>query len=189
MSIPQMNPKEIYNGFLSRIEKTNMLFQLLDENSSIELSNSLYFKYYFDISTAIEAIIRGIVAEESKKHPYIKYVTQADSDSKAYFIKYEELKALIISVENLYQDPNEEDFKTKICEKVDILKDYRLTKKFVNNGAFKNDYESIRKTRNILAHGLTGIYSVDYSNTQLESFLFVCYLLFNYYEKIYNLDN
>lgn len=150
------------------------------------MSNSIYFKYYFDISTAIEAIIRGIAAEESKKHPYIKYVTQADSDSKAYFIKYEELKALIIAVENLYQGSNEEEFKTKICNKVDSLKGYRLTKKIINNGAFKNDYESVRKTRNILAHGLTGVSSVDYSNTQLESFLFICYLLFNYYEKIYN---
>ena len=184
MAISQMTPEAIYTAFSSRIEKTNMLFELLNEDSSIEMTNSIFFKYYFDISTTIETIIRGIAFEESKHHTYIKYRSEADSESKSYFVHYDELKALVQDINHLYKDINEDDFKSSICDKVEILKNYRITKNFIPDGSFKSDYESVRKTRNTLAHGLIGITTVDYTKTQLETFLFILYLLFNYYKNI-----
>ena len=180
-----MMPEEIYGAFLNRINKTNMLFNLLNENSPIEMVNSIYFKYYFDISTTIEATIRGIAFEESKQHTYIEYSSAANSETKAYFVQYDELKALISDVKNLYEDIDKCIFEEKFYKKINILNKYKITKKFTNDGSFKNDYESVRKTRNILAHGLLGgINSVDYTKAQLEKFLYVLYLLFNYYDII-----
>lgn len=179
-----MMPDDIYTVFFSRIEKTNLLFKLLDEDSPIEMTNSIYFKYYFDISTAIEAIIRGIAFEESKLHSYVKYTSEANSESKSYFVHYDELKALIKDINNLYSNISESDFKLSICDKLEILRNYRITKKFINDGTFKIDYESVRRTRNTLAHGLIGINSVDYTKEQLESFLFVLYLLITYYKGL-----
>ena len=69
MKIPQLNPSDIYSHLTNRLSITNNLFEKLDTDSPVDLSNIIYFKYYFDISTAIEAIIRGIIIEESKKMP------------------------------------------------------------------------------------------------------------------------
>lgn len=187
MAISQMTPDEIYANFLSRIEKTNMVFNLLDENSLLESENVVYFKYYFDFSTTIETIIKGIAFEESKKHPYIRYALE--KEKKMFFFSYEELNAIIIDENLLYENSNESEFKTKFFDVVAKLKNQRITKRFFNDGNFKSDYELVKKTRNILAHGLAGYFTVEFTTSQLETFSYVCYLLFNYYSHLYQENN
>ncbi len=185
MSVSQMTPDEIYSNFMSRIIKTNMLYAMLTDESSIELTNTIYFKYYFDISTAIEAAIRGITFEESKKNSYIKYLAEPASKTKSFFIYYEELKALI-EYNNIYNKVNENDFIKQYINKILALKQGASTKKFKNLADFKENYEKVRNTRNLLAHGLAPT-SVEYNKDTLESFLFVLYVLLNYYRKHYSI--
>lgn len=184
MKIEQLKPDDIYLHLTNRLSKTNKLFEMLDGDSPMDLCNIIFFKYYFDISTAIEAIIRGIIIEESKKNTYIEYLAEPYSSNKACLIKYEELKKLI-KIESLYENIEINDFKTNFYDKIvalDSLK--RITKSFKNDGTFKEDYHAVRSTRNILAHGLAAMQSIDYSPTMLETFLYVQYLLFNYYSLL-----
>lgn len=183
MKIEQLKPEEIYLLLINRLLKTNKLFEMLDDDSPIDLCNIIYFKYYFDISTAIEAIIRGIMIEESRKFPYIAYLAKPFSSNKACLIKYDELKNLI-KIESLYDNIEKNDFKTNFYDKIVALRLKRITKSFKNDGTFKEDYHAVRSTRNILAHGLSAMQSIDYSSTMLETFIYVLYLLFNYYNSL-----
>lgn len=81
MSFSQMTPDEIYKLFISRITNTNLLFNSITNETTMELSNTIYFKYYFDISTAIEATIRGITFIEGQKHQYIAHIAKPSCDS------------------------------------------------------------------------------------------------------------
>ena len=49
MTVLQMTPDDIYKIFITRITKTNSLFDSLSKKSEmeLELANTLYFKYYF----------------------------------------------------------------------------------------------------------------------------------------------
>ena len=183
MKIPQLNPSDIYSHLTNRLSITNNLFEKLDTDSPVDLSNIIYFKYYFDISTAIEAIIRGIIIEESKKNAYIEYLAEPYSSNKACLIKYDELKTLV-PIESLYKSTSINDFEDNFYNQIIALKRRRITKNFQNDGTFKEDYYTVRKTRNALAHGLTAMQSIDYGPTMLETFLYVLYLLFKYYNSL-----
>lgn len=183
MTITQMIPEDIYRSFIFRIENTNRLYEKLDDESEMELINTIFFKYYFDISTAIEAILRGVAFEESKKHKYIVYLAEPSSDRKSFFINYEELKHLV-NIDTLFLCLDEKEFENDFFKKVSALSSRTISKRFVKDGTFKYEFEKIRKVRNTLAHGLTSTSSVDYSPEMLESFIYVLYLLNNYYKKL-----
>ena len=179
-----MSPSDIYNAFISRIDKTNILFEMLTYDSLFELSNKVLFKYYFDISTAIEAITRGITFSASKKHKYFARLAQPDSDKVAYFKEYEDIKALC-GIDELYAGLNKSEFQTKFCNKVFAMKDYKISKSFINDGLFRDEYISVRKARNTLAHGLVATDTIEYSKSVLESFLYILYLLYSYYKRVF----
>ena len=183
MSITQMMPEDIYYVFIARINRTNLLYNTLDEDSLVELYNTLYFKYYFDISTAIESVIRGITYVECKNNKYLTYLAEPESDSKAYFLKYEEIKVLI-DLNKIFSLANKAEFESNYCRKVAALKSYTVTKSFKNDGTFSEIYTSIRRTRNALAHGLKAATTVDFDTSTTESYLYVLYLLSVYYKSI-----
>lgn len=184
MKIEQLKADDIYLILMNRLSKTNKLYDMINDDSPMDLCNIIYFKYYFDISTAIEAIIRGIIIEASKKFAYIEYLAQPYSSQKSCFVPYEELKKLI-KIELLYENLSLNDFKDNFYDKVSALsKVKRISKSFKNDGTFKEYYHAIRSTRNTLAHGLSAMQSIDYSPAMLENFLYVLYLLFNYYNLI-----
>ena len=182
MICSQISAEEIYNAFIYRIEKTNMLFRLLKDDSLVELSNAIFFKYYFDISTAIEAILRGIAFEEAKFNHIIEYYAKPNETDKSYFLSIDELKALVKS-EHIFKRPNQEDFLNRLLSKIPALGKHNISKSLSSLEEFYEDYKNVRKTRNILAHGLIQK-DVDYSNNMLESFLYVMYVLLCYYEYI-----
>lgn len=180
-----MKPNEIYSTFISRINKTNMLFENLTSDSSVEIMNTVYFKYYFDISATIEAIIRGITFAESKKHKYIGHIAQPESDKIGYFKDYEEIKALC-GINKLFDSLNKTTFQRDFCEKIAPLQKFKTTKTFINDGLFCDDYCRVRKTRNILAHGLAATNTIEFNPTMLESFLYVLFVLYSFYLRSEN---
>ena len=183
MSIPQMTPDEIYQIFLSRISKTNLLYDTLTDDSSIEMSNTIYFKYYFDISTAIEATLRGITFSICKNNRYLKYLSEPESDSKAFFLCYDEMKALI-ELEKAFIKIDKKEFEKNYCKIISPLKGYAIASTFKNDGSFKDNYNNARNTRNTLAHGLKSHMTVSFDNTTIENFLYTLYILLNYYKTL-----
>lgn len=180
-----MKPNEIYRVFINRINKTNLLYDSLSEDSPIEMVNTLYFKYYFDISTAIEAVIRGITDTKGKENAYIEFLAKPSDESIAYFKKYDEIKVLC-PLDHLFRSLNPSTFKDHYQNKVSILKNKSLTfPSFLNDGSFCDIYNKIRKTRNSLAHGLVAN-GVDYDDETLVLFLYVLYILHVYYESIHH---
>lgn len=182
MSISQMTPDEIYKLFKSRIIKTNLLFNSITNETTMELSNTIYFKYYFDISTAIEATIRGITFIEGKKHQYITHIAKPNCDSIAYFKDYEEVKALC-GLDNLFNNLDKVKFETAFFNKIAALKGHSISVSFINDGKFSEIYTTVRKTRNTLAHGLKSD-AIDYDYKTIESFLFVFFVLHSHYSSI-----
>jgi hypothetical protein len=57
---PELTPNDISNHLKIRLEKTNLLFSKIDADS-IDEAKTVFFRYYFDFSTAIEATIKNIV--------------------------------------------------------------------------------------------------------------------------------
>lgn len=180
-----MKPDEIYKAFINRINKTNMLYDSLPKDSStIEMHNTIYFKYYFDISTSIEAVIRGITSTKGKDNTYIEYLAKPSDESIAYFKKYDEIKALC-QLDNLFKELNSNYFKDNYQDKVSILRvNSSISLSFKNDGSFIDIYNKVRKTRNTLAHGLMAN-DVDYDDETLKLFLYVLYILLNYYKSIF----
>lgn len=182
MSVLQMRPEEIYRVFITRISKTNLLFNTLTGDTSLELYNTIYFKYYFDIATAIEATIRGITFVEGNKHRYIEHIAKPSSDSIAYFKDYEEVKALC-GLDNLFLHLDKVKFESDFFNKISALGGRAISMSFVNDGTFSELYKTVRRIRNTLAHGLKAD-SVDYDAQTIESFLFVFFTLHSYYVRI-----
>ena len=63
--ISQLSPDEISNILLRRLSSTNDLYSRRNIDD-IEQEKVIFFKYYFDFSSAIESCFRGIVFEYSK---------------------------------------------------------------------------------------------------------------------------
>ena len=61
----QVMPDDLYCILESRLKTSNSLFLKCDQDDVYQ-ANALFFKYYFDISSAIESCLRGIVFEYSK---------------------------------------------------------------------------------------------------------------------------
>lgn len=184
MTVLQMTPDDIYRVFIARITKTNSLFDSLSDKSEmeLELANTLYFKYYFDVSTAIEATIRGITFVEGKKHKYIEHIAKPSDDCMAYFKDYDEVKALC-GLDNLFKNLEKQKFETDYFNKIAVLKGHSVSVSFVNDGGFADLYKSVRRTRNALAHGLKAD-SIEYDYKTIESFLFAFFVLHSYYSRI-----
>ena len=179
-----MTPDDIYKVFITRITKTNSLFDSLSDSSEmeLELANTLYFKYYFDISTAIEATIRGITFVEGEKHKYIAHIAKPREDSISFFKDYEEVKALC-GLDKLFEDLDKQRFEADFFNKIAVLSRHAVSVSFVNDGSFSDLYKSVRRTRNALAHGLKAD-SIEYDCKTIESFLFIFFVLHSYYSRI-----
>lgn len=184
MNILQLAPNEIYKLFISRVTSTNLLFASITNETTVELSNTIYFKYYFDISTAIEATIRGITFIEGKKHQYIAHIAKPSCDSISYFKDYEEVKALC-GLSNLFRNLSKEKFETEFFNVIEALKDHFVSVSFVNDGKFSELYTTVRKTRNTLAHGLK-FDTIEFDYKTIEAFLFVFFVLHSHYSFIYS---
>lgn len=187
----------IRDGFWKRIEITNAAYnELFDEYGKKrqsndydeivdEVKNVFYFKYYFDISTAIEALIRGIAFTLCEEKKFIKYYTKPHDKGKGYFISLKELETFIdfSYTKDIFYDLTE--FK-KMSKKILPLSKYNIwNKSFSSEEFFKNTYGTCVEQRNLFAHGLlqSNTSRPDYTQERLLYFFYLYYYFIEYYKK------
>lgn len=184
-----MPPKEIFKQIKFRLTITNSLWEKMDKDD-VEQVNAIYFKYYFDISCAIEACIRGIIFEYTKcslSGAYIKELAKPNVSSTSYFVS-KELFFSIVGTKIFDNVSHKEVINYK--DLINALNDYDISKLKFDFDEVKNTYQKIKKIRNALAHGLTSMANnVEFSNNVLFDFIYIFYLIHNYYINIYNKIN
>lgn len=190
--VSQLPSSTILSQLTVRLQRTNALRKAADGSGiaqDIEWEKALYTQYYFDFSTAIEAVLRGIVFEISAKTPsfgdYITYLAQQDSTRKAFFLDLDEVKALTAcSFFNDNTIDREKDFESRfklLAAPLDTNRQYQPLPS--DEEGFSGFYRSVRKTRNTLAHGLIAN-DVSFDPETLYQFCVVFFLLFRFYENM-----
>lgn len=183
-NVIQIRPEDIINQLTNRLKATNSLWSKKDDDT--EQENCIYFKYYFDLSCAIESCIRGIIFEYSKNEivgKCIKSYAEPENGSKSYFVSKEHFSN-IVNEEKIFNNTSIDEFyKYQDLFENTISKHY--IRDFTNFETTKNIYNSIRIIRNVLAHGLFSTATfVEYSKERLIDFMYIFYLLHNYYKTL-----
>lgn len=187
-SIPQLSPSEITTILSRRLSSTNDLFHRKNPDD-IEQEKVIFFKYYFDFSSAIEYCLRGIIFEYSKMPlvgKCIEAFIQPASTTKPYFLGVEEFTA-IINQNKILEGKTLGEFSAFTSGLVNVMNFNFSNYSFNDFEITKEKYKQVRHVRNTIAHGLKALEStIDYSNSQLLDFIYIYYLLFKYYESNYN---
>ena len=189
-SIPQLSPSEITTILSKRLSSTNDLFHRRNPDD-IEQEKVIFFKYYFDFSSAIEYCLRGIIFEYSKMPlvgKCIEAFVQPGSTTRPYFLKEDEFTA-IINQDRILDGKSLDEFCSFASGLVNVMNFNFSNYSFNDYEITKEKYNQIRKVRNTIAHGLKALESsIDYSHSQLLDFIYIYYLLFKYYENSYHLN-
>ena len=171
--ISQLSPDEISSILLRRLSPTNDLYfrRNIDD---IEQEKVIFFKYYFDFSSAIEYCLRGIVFEYSKKPLVggcIDVFAQPASTLKPYFLRVEEFVA-IVNEKEILEGTNNTDFLLLVKKYLKNMEPNLSNCSFDDFEITKEKYKQIRKVRNTIAHGLSALEAnIEYSQTQLFDFV------------------
>jgi len=174
-----LTPDKIKSTLFERLQKTQKVFDSInvDREENLDVVQSVYFKYYFDFSTAIEATITSIMAIKYPDEFAQKKMKITDMSCSNY-LNPDEIKYLI----------NTDSLNDTICDLksffsgcVSIIKDgfysqIGLEKKINDYESFLSFYKTSRDTRNKIAHGLTNE-QVRYDNTLLIKFMLSFYVL------------
>ena len=186
-NIPQYTPEEINAILKNRLNSTNFLWSKRDKDS-VEQERVLFFKYYFDFASAIEAALRGIIYEYSLMSlsgMAMKAFGKPQDSCVAFLVKKDDFKA-ITNESKILECTNESEYEV-FLKYISMFEHSVIKKNFIEKEAVYNAYDKIRKTRNILAHGLKAMdENVDFSQSVLSDFVYIFYLTFNYYKRIYN---
>ena len=179
-----LTPKEIDQLLTNRLTKTIDLYKKLD-TTQIEVYNTIYFKLYFDVSTAIENTISNILYIKYGNDDFIYYKSKIGSDSISKYLPKDEIKLL---VQNFGDTIKVGDVQNHFVILQDIVKDsfYRtlgVDKKLYDVEEFNSFYTQSRDVRNKLAHGLT-LTNVDFSAKMLFKFLSSYFVLKKLHEQI-----
>lgn len=184
--ITKIKPNDIYSILSRRLSSTNMLWKKREEDN-LEQEKVIFFKYYFDISSAIEACLRGIIfvyCNNSLSGNALKAFGRPEDSSVAYFLNLESFKS-VTNGDKILLDVSLEKYN-------DYLKMITcFDKEIVSNKPFESQYiydiyEQIRKTRNTLAHGLNSMEkNVDFTASHLADFMFIFYIVHNYYKRVH----
>lgn len=179
-----LTPKEIDQLLINRLTKTIDLYKKLD-TSETEIYNTIYFKLYFDVSTAIENTISNILYIKYGNDDFIYYKSKIGSESISKYLPKDEIKLL---VQNFGDTIKVGDVQNHFVILQDIVKDsfYRtlgVDKKLYDVEEFNSFYTQSRDVRNKLAHGLT-LTNVDFSAKMLFKFLSSYFVLKKFHEQI-----
>ena len=179
-----LTPEKIEELLDNRLKTTVALYNELD-TSETEIYNIIYFRLYFDFSTAIEGVIANILYVKYGEDEFILNKSKINSPAVSKYIPNDEMKLLIGDFGD-YITIN--DLKSRFENINDIMKEsfYQnlgITKKLYDIEKFNSFYTSSRETRNKLAHGLTTV-NVDYNNKMLFKFIASYYTLIEYYKSI-----
>lgn len=183
MAVDQKTPEQIMNLLSNRINATNSIWELTDDKT-FDQEKLLYFKYYMDLSVAIEATLRGIAFEYAKDEIFgitINEFVEPGNSGKSFFLDENKIRA-VTRDDKLFSDIDESNF-LKYKTLIPML-DKEKVVKFGDKEESFNKIKQIRTERNTLAHGLEAR-NVNYTKTRLLDFMYVFYLLHNYYESIF----
>lgn len=188
-TIQQITYNQIITFFNNRIEKTNILMDKLEEdghsitgNTDIEIQ--LYFKYYFDVYTAVERTIRCIVQELSRKSKFIEVYGEPKNSSKPYLVTRDQLESIIDGKRIIPTKISHISFKRVIAEKVNIVTPSRQNFNITSEEDFYEKYDQLRNDRNLLAHGIEATNNVEFSESRMLNNLNVLYILLQFYKRI-----
>lgn len=190
--VTQLPSSVILNQLTIRLKRTNALNSVaggISVSQQIDWEKALYTQYYFDFSTAIEAVLRGIVFEVSARTPsfgnYITHLAQQDSAKKAYFLNFDEVDALTSCA--FFSDSKADRKKDFVSRFQSLAAPLNTGKQFQplpeDGDGFSQFYGGARRTRNTLAHGLMAN-DVSFDSDMLYQFCVVFFLLFRFYENM-----
>lgn len=185
MKIQILSPKEIKNILKNRLNTTDGLWKKHDTSDTDE-ENALFFKYYFDLYTAIEATLRGIVDVYSKRKVVGKTISVfvLPDDSKMPYFFDEDKMSQIVNESDVLKNTNQSEF-CKYRKYTIALNKASQVYNFTDFSIFKEAYKTSRKARNTLAHGLNAYNTnIDFSLSTLDKLMFVFYILHKYYSRI-----
>lgn len=186
-----LTPDRIKTTLFERLLKTQKVFESINVNKedNIDVVQSVYFKYYFDFSTAIESTITSIMAI---KYPddFAQKKMKIIDPSCSNYLNQEEIKYLI-NTDGINDTIC--DLKTFFSGFVGIIKDgfynqIGLEKKINDYESFLSFYKTSRDTRNKIAHGLINE-QVRYDNTILIKFMLSFYVLHKFHLRLFEGTN
>lgn len=187
--IAQIPPDDIKMKLQKRLVSSWALWntKITDD---LEQEKVLFFKYYFDFSTAIEHCIRGIMFEHSSHEEIGSIITnyvKPDSDSQPFLVSKENM-CCIISESN-YNIVWKWVKRTEFQDLIDLLPnskvDYFSNYQGYDFDLFLNDYNAIRKTRNILAHGIEAMDNGTFTSEFLMKYLVSFIVIYSFYKHLY----
>ncbi len=167
-----------------RLTKTIELSCSLDM-SNTDCYNIVYFRLYFDFSTAIESLIGNILYQKYSDDEFIFKKSKIDSESVSKYIPKDEIKLLLKDYD---YDITVEEVKNHFSELHSLIRDsfflnLGLSKKLKDVEEFTSFYTQSRDARNKLAHGLV-LENVNFDNSTLFKFMASYSVLKEYYDSL-----
>lgn len=187
-----LKPEEIKELLFKRLQKNNQAYTKIKESfkgtQDYEeyLKEIMYFKYYFDFSSAIEEVNRNILFCKYCNDSYLIETQNIEQESKPRFIKIKHEKLLINNIdEEKTINDIKEFFNDVICCIPDsFYKNLNLNKKINEYENFESYYGTSESTRNRIAHGLI-LKNVKYDDATLFKFMLSFYTIFTFYCDLY----
>ncbi len=182
----RLSVENIENLLHNRLKNTLKLSEELDM-SDTEIYNIIYFRLYFDFSTAIESTIANIMYEKYENDKFILSKSKISSDAVSRYIPKDEIALL---VGDFGQDITVNNIRNSFSVLNGFIKDSFFQnlgneKKIYDVEAFNSFYTQSRDVRNKLAHGLV-MENVKFDNHMLFKFMASYYVLIKFYESICN---
>ena len=168
----------------NRLKNTLKLSSELDM-SDTEIYNIIYFRLYFDFSTAIEATIANIMYEKYEDDRFILTKSKINSDAISRYLPKDEI---VLLVGDFGANIEVKDIKNELSVldgliKESFFRNLGVEKRLYDVEAFNSFYTQSRDARNKLAHGLD-MENVKFDNSMLFKFMSSYYVLIQFYESI-----
>lgn len=181
---PELTPNDIISHLKSRLEKTNLLFGKIDADS-IDETKTVFFRYYFDFSTAIEATIKNIVILKYGNDNFLAKKIDITNNGKSKYYDADDIVPLLSEFDEIDQCEINSDMFSGLCSALAEMDISNKLNDFVKNlETFKTSYKNSRRIRNQIAHGLTE-QNVKYDKSTLLQFASSYFVLHCYYELLY----
>lgn len=180
----QLTYTDIKDKLFNRLQKTQKMCINIIKEENLDIVQNIYFKYYFDFSTAIEASITSIMAEKYIDD-FARSKMKIFNRSTSNYIPKDDIKLLI---ESPKMDVEIKEIKDFYKGYVNVIGDgfyesIGLDKTIENYEEFTSFYNTSRDTRNQIAHGLSTS-NVKYNDSMLFKFMLSFYVIHQYHIEI-----
>ena len=180
---------EIESALFDRLKKTQELYnqtisESADKEDNLDLVQIIYFKFFFDFSTAIEQTITSIMALKYRDAFAQKKMKILDKSTSNY-LNVDEIRILFDSDKIEVTIRNIKDYYSNIIKIIpeSFYRRIGLDKKISDYEDFTSYYRTSRDTRNKLAHGLINE-NVRYDTTTLFKFMLSFFVLHSYHKTL-----